>query len=51
VIHANFIGLAPIDLWIMCPAILVLAAVVVAATWWPARRAMAIAPASALKQT
>jgi predicted permease len=50
VIHANFIGLAPIDLWIMCPAILVLAAVVVAATWWPARRAMAIAPASALKQ-
>ena len=50
-LHANFIGLAPIDLRIMLPAILVLAAVVVVATWWPARRALMVAPASALKQS
>lgn len=49
-LHAEFTGLAPIDLTVVAPAAALLAVVVVIAAWLPARRAVAIEPASALKQ-
>ena len=51
VLHAEVGGLAPIDLTDALPATAVLALVVVAAAWLPARRATSIEPASALKQS
>lgn len=50
VMHAAFIGLAPIDLEVVVPAAVIVGLVVVAAAWWPARRAASVEPASALKQ-
>jgi ABC-type antimicrobial peptide transport system permease subunit len=49
-LQSEFTGLAPIDLTLVIPAAAVLAAVVLAAAWLPARRAASIEPASALKQ-
>jgi predicted permease len=49
-LHAEFLGLAPFDATIVAPAVAVLVPVVVCAAWLPARRAIAIEPASALKQ-
>jgi ABC-type antimicrobial peptide transport system permease subunit len=50
-LHAEVGGLAPIDLTDVLPAAAVLALVVMAAAWMPARRATSIEPASALKQS
>jgi predicted permease len=50
-LQSEFLGLAPIDVTMVAPAVLLLAAVAVAAAWLPARRATAIEPASALKQS
>ena len=50
-LHAEVGGLAPIDLMDVLPAAAVLALVVMAAAWLPARRATSIEPASALKQS
>jgi len=50
VLHSEFTGLAPLDLTVVLPAALLVGAVVVVAAWWPARRAVSIEPASALKQ-
>jgi len=47
--HATFLGLAPIQLAIALPAAGLLVPVVVLAAWVPARRALAIEPAAALK--
>jgi predicted permease len=49
-LQSEFLGLAPIDVKVVAPAVLLLGAVAVAAAWLPARRATAIEPASALKQ-
>ncbi len=49
--HSSFLGLAPIDLTVVVPAAAVLAAVVVTAAWLPARRAVSVEPAAALKQS
>jgi predicted permease len=47
--HAEFLGLGPIDLRAVLPAAALLGAVVVCAAWIPARRATAIQPASLLR--
>jgi ABC-type antimicrobial peptide transport system permease subunit len=49
-LQSEFLGLAPIDVKVVAPAVLLLGAVAVAAAWLPARRATAIEPASALKR-
>jgi len=49
-LYSSFLGLAPIDLTVVVPAAILVAVVVVAAAWLPARRAASIEPASALKQ-
>jgi predicted permease len=50
ILHAEIVGLAPLDLSVVMPAALLVGAVVVIAVWLPARRAVAIEPAAALKQ-
>jgi predicted permease len=49
-LHANFTGLAPIEFTSALPIAGLVALVIVAAAWVPARRASSIAPASALRQ-
>jgi ABC-type antimicrobial peptide transport system permease subunit len=49
-LHAEFLGLGPIDLRAVVPAVLLLGLVVVFAAWIPARRATTIEPASLLRQ-
>jgi ABC-type antimicrobial peptide transport system permease subunit len=49
VMHSEFLGLAPLELAVVVPAIAVLVPVVIVAAWLPARRALAIEPAAALK--
>jgi macrolide transport system ATP-binding/permease protein len=49
-VHAEVIGLAPLDLRAAFPAAIAVGIVVVVAAWLPARRAAMIEPASALKQ-
>ena len=51
VLHAEFTGLAPLDFIVIAPVAGVFGIVVVVAAWLPARRAAAIQPAAALKQT
>ena len=48
-LHATFLGLAPIQLVMAVPAAGVLVPVVIGAAWLPARRALAVEPAAALK--
>ena len=50
-LHATIGGLAPLAITDVVPAAGVIAVVVVAAAWMPARRATSIEPASALKQS
>ena len=49
VMHSEFLGQAPLELAVVVPAIAVLVPVVIVAAWLPARRALAIEPAAALK--
>jgi hypothetical protein len=51
VMHATFTELAPIDFTLIVPSAAVLVGIVAVAAWLPARRASAIAPASALRQS
>jgi predicted permease len=50
VLHSTFLGLAPLDLAAVVPALILLLPIVALGSWLPARRAIAIEPASALKQ-
>lgn len=47
-LHASFIGLAPLDPLVVIPAGSVLGIVVLAAAWFPARRAISAEPSAAL---
>jgi predicted permease len=49
-LHASFTGLAPLELTSALPVAGLVALVVAAAAWLPARRASSIAPASALRE-
>lgn len=51
ILQASFTELAPMDFTTILPAALVLVLIVACAAWLPARRASAIEPASALKQS
>jgi hypothetical protein len=51
VMHSQFLGLAPLELAVVVTAVVVLVPVIVSAAWLPARRALAIEPAAALKDS